>query len=154
MGLGAVAVGSEGVRHPGFGLGICIHELGHQVSYFLKTSQASDHSRTKYEQIKSCLVGQHPEKGAQYFEEDFADIIYAEGSIRSGLNKWCHIFNNKAILTDRVRSFASFKNGNPEDPHSGLVFRLVNTEQYRADALPQSCGLAAEAAKIPFKKCL
>lgn len=139
---------------------ILAHELGHLLSDFFTTSQASPNSASKFRQTRACITqasggavegGMHPGDGLRT-EEDTADFFaqIAVGGIQQSMCR---------LLFDPVSALIGINETqqivvDPEDPHSPLLWRALNGLVTSGGQLPRSCQFALSQANItPPRDC-
>ena len=146
--------------------GICHHELGHKLSYFMKYVSTCDKSSIM--KTSKCLVENHTEFDAnekalalgtlaygyefRYGEEDWADLISAQVDEKS--DNFACLFTKKLRKEDYKA--LSLKNPNGVQSHSSELFRLLHLHFLKNGKTPPQCetALAAKGERAQFKNCL
>jgi hypothetical protein len=163
---GRIYVGWESVMYPEMGLQIMSHEMGHMLSTSFQNGLLSKANTDKYIQIRQCISQKHIAEAATrklvvesrklteslYTEEDWADLVGSESTMQVQTNMWCTAYQRPNVWdSDLVHTTAS-----NADPHSPILFRLLNVEMMHKGSLPNACNALVQKAstKIDFRSCL
>lgn len=147
--------------------GICYHELGHKLFYFMKyQNKCAD--KSEFAKTRACLLSLHtelsPEEIAEqakialtggdtkYESEDWADLISAQ--VGEKASNFACLFAQK--LKDEDYKQLSLRNVDSSDPHSSDLFRLLHLNFLKTGKTPTQCeqALSARGEKANFKNCL
>lgn len=162
----AFVAGPLVVEHKDAG-GICHHELGHKLFYFMKYQNTCG-DKSEFSKIRSCLLSNHTELtteetlvetgrialggDSKYESEDWADLI--SSMVDTKTNNFACLFARK--LKDEDYSALSLRNIDNSDPHSSDLFRLLHLNFLKNGKIPEQCesALTARGEKVGFKNCL
>ena len=158
------ATGDEASR-----LKTIMHELGHSVS---KAISDDPKSAARFAGVRRCLADQHteepppqtkkafedalaadPKANGPYVEEDFADTVAGNsGRDVKGRNPWCQFLG---LSYDRQQYQDSALKADDGDTHSASLFRLLDFEEMKTGAMPDSCRsyLASVRYRENFSSC-
>ena len=154
------------IKHKDAG-GICYHELGHKLFYFMKY-QNTCADKSQFAKTRACLLSIHTELSpdeiaeqakaglvggdTKYESEDWADLISAQ--VDDKASNFACLFAQK--LKDEDYKQLSLRNADSSDPHSSDLFRLLHLNFLKNGKTPAQCeqALSARGEKANFKNCL
>ena len=154
------------IKHKDAG-GICYHELGHKLFYFMKY-QNNCTDKSQFAMTRACLLSIHSELSAdemaeetkvglsgldtKYESEDWADLISAQ--VDDKRSNFACLFAQK--LKDEDYKQLSLKNTDSGDPHSSDLFRLLHLNFLKNGKTPVQCAqaLSLRGEQPNFKNCL
>jgi hypothetical protein len=147
--------------------GICYHEMGHKLFYYMKYQNTCT-DKAWFGKARACLLSNHtelsPEEIAEqakmaliggdskYESEDWADLISAQ--VDDKANNFACLFAQK--LKDEDYKALSLRNADSSDPHSSDLFRLLHLNFLKNGKIPTQCeqALSTRGEKANFKNCL
>gem|GEM_PF-6671034 len=149
---GGIVVGPQSITQGTLGDGVVYHELGHNLSAYLGGLSSSKKSRAWRREVGQCLRSMHKTSGAQFEEEDFADLMPVLIDKTLG-NPEC-IYTRKGASDQPYSSSSLTTVGS--GPHSTSLFRLLHIEKALNGRLPQSCqdAVSLHGGPSSFKNCV